>query len=233
MKHVRIALALVLLSLLGGCASMQSGASPHDPYEPINRKVFAFNEFVDTMFLKPGARAYVAITPAPVKAGIGNFFGNVGDGYSLVNSALQGKYDKVSGDLSRVFVNTIFGFGGLVDLGTALGYERGEEDFGQTLGHYGAKPGPFLMLPLFGPSNVRDAAGLLPNFAFDPVSKLVSSAPANNTLRVLRILDTRAALLPTEALLQSAALDKYTFLRSAYLQRRQNLVYDGKPPRDE
>jgi phospholipid-binding lipoprotein MlaA len=233
MNNVRIALVIFFVSLLGGCASMQSSSSPQDPYEPINRKVFAFNEFIDTMFLKPGARAYVAVTPAPIQAGVGNFFGNVGDGYSLVNSALQGKYDKVSGDLSRVFVNTFFGFGGLVDLGTALGYERGEEDFGQTLGHYGAKPGPFLMLPLFGPSSVRDAAGLLPNFAFDPVSKLVSSVPANNTLRVLRILDTRAALLPTEALLQSAALDKYTFLRSAYLQRRQNLVYDGKPPRDE
>jgi phospholipid-binding lipoprotein MlaA len=233
MKSVRIAALLCFLSLLGGCASMQSASSPQDPFEPVNRKVFAFNEFVDTMFLKPAARAYVAVAPAPVQTGVSNFFGNIGDGYSMVNSALQGKYDKFSGDLSRVFVNTLFGFGGLVDLGTPLGYERGEEDFGQTLGHYGAKPGPFLMLPLFGPSNVRDAVGLLPNFAFDPVSKLVSSVSANNTLKAMRIIDTRAALLPTEALLQSAALDKYTFLRSAYSQRRQNLVFDGKPPRDE
>jgi phospholipid-binding lipoprotein MlaA len=233
MSRLRVTSVILAVAILSGCASLTSTSQANDPYEPINRKVFAFNEFIDTMFLKPGARAYVAITPAPVQAGVGNFFSNIGDGYSLVNSALQGKYDKVSGDLSRVFVNTFFGFGGLVDLGTPLGYEKGEEDFGQTLGHYGAKPGPFLMLPLFGPSNVRDAAGLLPNFAFDPVSKLVSSVPANNTLRALRILDTRAALLPTEALLQSAALDKYTFLRSAYSQRRQNLVFDGKPPRDE
>ncbi len=230
LKHF---VALCALLLLAGCASLQSSASPQDPYEPINRKVDVFNQFVDTMFLKPAARAYVAVAPAAVQVGVGNFFGNIGDGYSFVNSLLQGKHEKASGDLSRVFVNTFFGFGGLVDLGTPLGYERGEEDFGQTLGHYGMKSGPFLMLPLFGPSSVRDAAGLLPNFAFDPVSKLASSASANNTLRALRILDTRAALLPTEALLQSAALDRYTFLRSAYLQRRQNLVYDGKPPKDD
>ncbi len=233
MKVLRILSVLVGFGVLSGCASLQSTSSPQDPYEPINRKVYAVNDFFDTMFLKPAARAYVAIAPAPVQAGVGNFFGNIGDGYSFINSLLQGKHEKASGDLSRVFVNTVFGFGGLVDLGTPLGYERGEEDFGQTLGHYGMKPGPYVMLPFFGPSNVRDSLGLLPNFAFDPVSKLASSVSATNTLRAMRIIDTRAALLPTEALLQSAALDKYTFLRSAYMQRRQNLVYDGKPPKDD
>ena len=233
MIAIRHSVMLVALLVLAGCASVQSTSNAQDPYEPINRKVDAFNSFLDTMFLKPAARAYVTVAPAPIQAGVGNFFGNIGDGYSFVNSLLQGKHEKASGDLSRVFVNTFFGFGGLVDLGTPLGYERGEEDFGQTLGHYGMKPGPFVMLPFFGPSTVRDTIGLLPNFAFDPVSKLASSATANNTLRALRIIDTRAALLPTEALLQAAALDRYTFLRSAYLQRRQNLVYDGKPPKDD
>jgi phospholipid-binding lipoprotein MlaA len=223
---------LALIGIVTGCASLPN-ANPADPYESVNRKVFAFNEFVDTMFLKPAAKAYVAVAPAPVQKGVSNFFGNIGDAHSFLNSALQGKREKAGQDLGRVFVNTFFGFGGLYDLGTDLGYERGDEDYGQTLGYYGVGPGPYLVLPFMGPSTARDTAGLIPNFFLDPVSSLTSSATQDNALRALRILDTRASLLPTENLLQSAALDKYTFLRSAYLQRRQSLVYDGKPPKDE
>jgi phospholipid-binding lipoprotein MlaA len=235
MKIIRFLGSITVISLLAACASTpkSDSGSAADPFESVNRKVFAFNDFVDTMFFKPAAKAYVAVMPNVVKKGVSNFFGNVGDAQSFVNSALQGKREKAGQDLSRVFVNTFFGFGGLYDLGTDLGYERGDEDYGQTLGHYGLSAGPYLVLPFMGPSSVRDAVGLLPNFVLDPVSSMTSSATQDNALRALRILDVRAGLLPSEALLQSAALDKYTFLRSAYLQRRQNQVYDGKPPKDE
>jgi phospholipid-binding lipoprotein MlaA len=232
----RIVAACLLSVLLSACATTGPTASQEpnvDPFEKVNRGVYAFNDFLDTMFLRPVTKAYVAVAPAPVQKGVSNFFGNIGDGYSLINDALQGKGQKFNDDLGRVFVNTIFGFGGIFDLGTELGYERGDEDFGQTLGHYGMRPGPYLMLPLLGPSTVRDGAGLLPTFFLDPTAKLVSSSAGKNALRGVRAVDARAGLLSTEGLLQSAALDKYTFIRSAYLQRRQSLVFDGKPPKDE
>lgn len=232
MTVLRPALVITALLALVGCAS-KAPTHAADPYESVNRTIFAFNEFVDTMFIKPAAKAYVAVTPEPIRKGVSNFFGNVSDAHSFVNGVLQGKHEKASQDLSRVFVNTIFGFGGLYDLGTELGYEKGEEDYGQTLGHYGLPAGPYLMLPFLGPSTLRDSMGLIPNFLLDPVSFVTSSPTQDNTLRALRILDTRAGLLPSEGLLQSAALDKYTFLRSAYLQRRQNLVYDGRQPKDD
>ncbi len=233
---LRLFLVTITLGIASGCATTSTKvveANPADPYETVNRKVFAFNTFVDTMFLRPIAKAYVAVTPSPVKKGVSNFFGNIGDATSLVNDALQGKPDKISGDLSRVFVNTFFGFGGLYDIGTDLGYEKGEEDYGQTLGHYGMRSGPYVVLPFFGPSSIRDTIGMAPNFALNPVSKLTSSVTAKNTLTALGIVDARAGLFPTEALLQSASLDKYTFLRSAYLQRRQSLVFDGRPPKED
>jgi phospholipid-binding lipoprotein MlaA len=225
---------LIALSLMSGCVSMPANHKPHeaDPYERANRTVGLFNEVIDIMFLKPIAKAYTKVTPDLVQAGVSNFFGNVSDAYSAINSGLQGKRDKMGDDLGRVLLNTTFGLGGIFDLATAAGIDKGNEDFGQTLGYWGVPPGPYLMLPLMGPSTVRDACGLIPTFLTDPVSKL-STGTTSFALTGLRVIDTRAGLLPTDALLNQASLDKYTYLRSAYLQRRLNLVYDGKPPKED
>ncbi|MEN9560251.1 MAG: hypothetical protein RLZZ502_1462 [Pseudomonadota bacterium] len=220
--------------MLGACASLPPNhqLSPADPYEKANRSVGMFNEIVDIMFLKPVAKAYVTVAPELVQKGVSNFFGNIADGWSAVNDILQGKTDKAGDDLGRLLLNTTFGFGGVFDLATDAGIDKGNEDFGQTLGFWGVPTGPYLMLPLLGPSNVRDGLGLLPSFLFDPISKL-SSGATSFAFTGLRAIDTRAGLFTTDALLNQASLDKYTYVRSAYLKRRENLVYDGKPPKTE
>lgn len=220
--------ALAFSLLLGGCATGQHRA---DPLEPLNRVMFDFNEATDRVVMKPAAEAYVAVTPVPVRKGINNFFGNLQDMVSFVNDLLQGKGAKAANDFTRVALNSTFGLLGLLDIASEAGIERGEEDFGQTLGAWGVGPGPYLVLPFFGPSDVRDGIGLAVDTLTHPNGQ-VESVAERNTASALRLLNARANLLSTEKLLEQAALDKYTFLRGAYLQRRQSLVYDGKPPKD-
>ena len=219
--------AVVLLfgaALLGGCASGPN-AHPRDPLEPFNRGVSEFNEAVDEAVLKPVATAYRDVTPDLVRTGVSNFFGNLRDVWSALNATLQLKPRAAAENALRVGVNTAFGFGGLLDIASEMGIERTTLDFGQTLGRWGVPSGPYLVLPIFGPSTFRDAAGFGVESKGDLVSK-VDHIPTRNSLYALRAVETRANLLRATTMLEGAALDKYSFTRDIYLQRRQSLIDD-------
>jgi phospholipid-binding lipoprotein MlaA len=213
-----------------GCASFRT-AAPGDPLEPINRGIFSFNNTFDHYLFKPIAKGYDAVVPGPVKTGVSNVFQNVSDMQSIVSDAVQLKPAKLGDDLGRVLLNSTIGIGGIFDLATPMGIERGDEDFGQSFGYWGLGPGPYLMLPFMGPSSLRDIAGRGIDGQIDPFS-LLSSVPVRNSLTGLRVVDARVGLFPAEALMNQAALDRYTFLRSAYLQRRESQVLDGKRPKE-
>lgn len=214
--------------LLAGQACAQD---PRDPIEGFNRAVFAFNEGLDTFLIRPVAQGYDAVLPSPVRTGVGNFYNNIGDLFVSVNSLLQGKPGDAVGDASRFVFNSTFGIAGIFDVASEMGIEKHDEDFGQTLGRWGAGPGPYLVLPVYGPRNVRDAAGLVLDASTDPVGG-IDHVPTRNTLTALRLVNQRANLLPADKIIEEAALDKYSYLRDAYLQRRQSLVFDGRPPRE-
>ena len=219
--------AVVLLlgaALLGGCASGPN-AHPRDLLEPFNRGVSEFNEAVDGAVLKPVATAYRDVTPDLVRTGVSNFFGNLRDVWSALNATLQLKPRAAAENALRVGVNTAFGFGGLLDIASEMGIERTTLDFGQTLGRWGVPSGPYLVLPIFGPSTFRDAAGFGVESKGDLVSK-VDHIPTRNSLYALRAVETRANLLRATTMLEGAALDKYSFTRDIYLQRRQSLIDD-------
>lgn len=202
-----------------------------DPLEGLNRGVFAFNEVVDRVLLKPLATAYRAAVPSPVRRGVDNVFGNVGDAWSAVNHLLQGKVKSALEMTVRVTTNTVFGLGGLLDLASDAGLERQPEDFGQTLGKWGFGPGPYLVLPFYGASSLRDAAGLpLDRQASLPV--IVHDGTYRWGLTTLELVHTRADLLSATNLLEQVAFDKYSFVRDSYLARRRNLVFDGNPPEE-
>ena len=216
------ALALVLLQ---GCASGPQ-ANPADPLEPFNRSVFSFNEGLDRTVLKPVATAYQNVTPAPVRTGVTSFFENIADVWSFVNNVLQAKPVEAADTLFRVTVNTFWGLGGIFDVASEMKIPKHSEDFGQTLGTWGVAPGAYVVLPLFGSSTVRDSAGLVVDWQGNLVSR-ADNVPVRNSLTGLRLVNTRANLLSAGNLLDQAALDKYSFTRDAYLQRRQSLVGDG------
>lgn len=223
-------LLLLAALLLGGCASGPN-ANPADPLEPWNRGVYKFNDTVDRNVLKPVATAYQQSVPELVRKGVGNFFANLEDAWSTVNSALQLKGQAAGESLTRFWVNTFMGLGGVLDVASEMQIPRHDEDFGQTLGYWGVGSGPFLMLPLLGPSTVRDTAAL-PADWYGGLARYTDDVPTRNTLTVVRGVHRRAGVLKQEGLLEGAALDKYSFLRDAYLQHRRNLVYDGNPPEE-
>jgi phospholipid-binding lipoprotein MlaA len=218
-------------TLLAGCASGPN-ANPHDPLEPFNRGVYKFNDAVDTAVLKPVATAYRDVTPHLVRQGVGNFFGNLQDAWSAVNSALQLNGPATSDNLGRFMINTFVGIGGLFDVASDLGIQRQTKDFGLTLGHWGVGPGPYLMLPLLGPSTLRDTAALPVDSQGDMVGSL-TDVPTRNSTMVVRIVDQREGLLRATEMLDKIALDKYSFVRDAHLQRRRSAVYNGNPPEEE
>ena len=202
-----------------------------DPLEGLNRGVFAFNEMVDRALIKPLATAYRAVLPSPVRAGVDNVFGNVGDAWSAVNHLLQGKVKSALEMTVRVTTNTVFGLGGLFDLASDAGLERQPEDFGQTLGKWGFGPGPYLVLPFYGASSLRDAAGLpLDRQASLPV--IVHDGTYRWGLTTLELVHARSDLLSATSLLDQVAFDKYSFVRDSYLARRRSLVFDGNPPEE-
>lgn len=221
-------LVLTLSALLSGCAT---SGNPKDPIEGFNRAMFAFNEGLDTVLIKPVAQGYDAVLPAPVRTGVTNFFGNIADLFIGVNNLLQGKPDQAFSDLGRVVINSTIGILGLFDVATEAGLEKHEEDFGQTFGRWGAGDGAYVVIPVFGPRTVRDTVGLVLDVATDPVAN-VSDVPTRNSLTALRLIDTRADLLPADKVIEEAALDKYAYVRDGYLQRRRNLIHDGNPPRE-
>lgn len=222
---------LVGVSLLAGCASGPN-ANPKDPLEPFNRGVYKFNDAVDTAVLKPVATAYRDVTPDLIRQGIGNFFDNLQDAWSAVNSALQLNGPATSDNLGRFMVNSFIGIGGLFDVASDLGIQRQPKDFGLTLGHWGVSPGPYLMLPLLGPSTLRDTAALPVDSQADMVGGL-TDVPTRNTAMAVRIVDKREGLLQATEMLDKIALDKYSFVRDAHLQRRRSAVYDGNPPEED
>lgn len=210
-------------------------ASDDDPLEPLNRAVFGFNEVVDDNVLEPVAKVYRYVTPDPVERSVSNFFNNLEEINTIVNSTLQLKLDKTISSSSRFVINSTVGILGLFDVASSLGIERHREDFGQTLGHYGVSPGPYLVLPFFGPSSLRDAPGFYVDVMIEKdISPIHTELhhEERQTIQATNVIDTRANLLKATKILDTAAKDKYIFLRESYLQRRAKLVTDGKDVQD-
>lgn len=222
---LRTAGVLLCLGLVG-CASGPQ-AQAHDPLEPFNRGVDRFNDGADRAVFKPVASAYQETVPRPVRLGVSNFFGNLRDLWSSANALLQARPREAAENFMRFNVNTVFGLGGVLDVASEMGIERTTLDLGHTLGRWGVPSGPYLVLPFFGPSSVRDAVGTLGDNQGDAVTQAVSHVATRNTLAAVRLVDTRAGLLRAGELLDEVALDRYTFTRDAYLQRRQSQI--GRP----
>lgn len=228
--RLSILLLLAAIALLNlGCASVTEDGEVNDPIEPVNRKIFAFNEGFDRMILKPLAKGYQKL-PSPVQTGTHNFFSNLDDVVVIVNGGLQLKVEQMSSDILRFSVNTVFGIFGLIDMGTPMGLPKHEESFADTLGFWGVGSGPFVMLPILGSSSVRDAPSLVVDFMIHPLS-MVSPSSARLGLASVGIVDGRSELLKTTDIRDDLALDRYTFTRESYYQWRQNRVYDGNPPK--
>ncbi|MBB5019487.1 phospholipid-binding lipoprotein MlaA [Chitinivorax tropicus] len=226
MRYPLILLLSALIAVLTGCAT---APDKRDPFEPFNRKVYAFNETADTAVIKPAAEAYTKVVPSPVRAGVHNFLGNLKEISYLVNNLLQGKVEGAAISMGRFTFNSTLGLAGLIDLMTPVGFPARPEDFGQTLGKWGVKPGPYLVLPLFGPSTLRDTAGMVADTATS-INAPASEPAARYGVLAIGAVDKRAELLGASEVLDSAALDPYTFLRDAYLQKRIAEIYDGNPP---
>jgi phospholipid-binding lipoprotein MlaA len=227
---VRWLLALTLL--VSGCATVEGERDPRDPWEGTNRAVYRFNETFDEYLAKPVARAYVKALHQEIRTRIANFFSNLQDPLIGIHNFLQGKFEDGVNDWARFAFNSTFGLLGIHDVSSEWGLEKHNEDFGQTLGHWGVGPGPYLMLPVLSSSSVRDGTGTVLDWWGDLLGE-VRPINLRNSLIVLRATNTRADLLEASRILEEAALDKYVFQRDAYLQRRQNLVYDGRPPREK
>lgn len=226
----RAGMAVSLLVLVG-CASGPQ-ANRRDPLEPFNRSVYQFNDAVDRAVVKPVATVYRDVLPSPVRTGVTNFFNNLQDIWSFVNNSLQLKAEAAGNSLFRFGVNTFMGFGGVLDIATEMKIERNTKDFGQTLGYWGVGAGPYLVLPLLGPSTVRDTAALSVDRRGNPVNSM-SDVPTRNSLTALSLLDKRAQYLQATDMLDQVALDPYSFTRDAFLQRRRSSVYDGNPPDED
>ena len=230
-KHtLRMSVAGLALVLVQACATGPN-ANPADPLEPFNRSVFKFNDGVDRAILKPVATAYRDVTPSPVRTGVSNFFGNISDVWSVVNNVLQLKPKEALETGMRVAFNTIFGFAGVFDIGTEMRLQRNKQDFGQTLGHWGVESGPYLVLPFFGPSTVRDATGGFVDANADLVTR-TDRVRVRNSLTTLRVVDTRTRFLDAGDALDQASLDKYSFTRDLYLQRRASSIGRDLPQKD-
>ena len=218
---------LVLLALQG-CATVKS-ADARDPWEPMNRSIYQFNDAVDTVALKPAAQLYVKVLPGMVRTGVSNFMGNLGDVWSMANSAMQLKGQATVETFMRINVNTFLGLGGILDVASEMGIEKRREDFGQTLGYWGVQPGPYVVLPVFGPSTLRDALAFPVDMQGNVTNSLADEATRNGLLAV-RLIDQRAGLLKAVDAIKASSLDPYSFVRDAYLQKRRNDIYDGNPP---
>jgi phospholipid-binding lipoprotein MlaA len=227
----RTLLAVALVGVVAGCAST-ADRDPRDPWEPLNRSVYRFNDKLDEYVARPVATGYRKAVPGEIRDRVRNFFANIGDVFIGVNNFLQGKFEDGVSDWARFAFNSTIGLLGIHDIATDMGYEKHDEDFGQTFGRWGAGPGPYLILPVLGSSTVRDGIGKGLDFYTDPINE-TDPWEARWGLVVLRLTQTRADLLDASRILEEAALDKYVFQRDAYLQRRRSLIYDGSPPREK
>ena len=227
-RPLTLVLAAAVLAASSGCATGPE-RNPADPLEPMNRATWRFNDALDRAIAKPVARGYNKIVPKPVRTGVGNFFSNLGDVTVMLNNFAQLRVQDGLSDLMRIAVNTSFGLLGVLDVATPAGLPKHDQDFGLTLGHYGVASGPYLVLPLFGPSTFRDAAG----FGIDQYGSPATYAEprVRNTLWGINFVSTRARYLDATNLLEQAALDEYLFVRDAYLAQRQSRLDQGKPER--
>ena len=227
-KRFWMLLAGCVVLVLQGCATVKS-ADARDPWEPMNRSIYQFNDALDTAALKPAAQLYVRVLPSMVRTGVSNFMGNLGDVWSMANSAMQLKGQATVETFMRININTFMGLGGILDVASEMGIEKRREDFGQTLGYWGVQPGPYVMLPVFGPSTLRDALAFPVDMQGNVTNNLADEA-TRNALLVTRLVDMRAGLLKTVDAIKASSLDPYSFVRDAYLQKRRNDIYDGNPP---
>jgi phospholipid-binding lipoprotein MlaA len=230
MRQIFATMFVLTITLLTGCAAVN--APKADPLEGLNRTTFKVNETVDDYVLKPVAKGYQAVTPGFVRSGVSNAFSNIGDVGTSVNNLLQGKPGNAVSDVGRFLVNSTLGVLGLFDVATGMGLEKHEEDFGQTLGSWGVGSGPFLVLPLLGPSTLRDTFAK-PVDGYTGYPRYMGHVPTRNSVQALGLINFRAELLNTTSTLDEASLDKYQFIRDAYLQRRLSQVHDGKVPQEK
>jgi len=220
LRRVALAASVSVAALLSGCATTNTGpANPADPLESMNRSIYSFNEGVDEAIFKPVATAYQNVTPRVARQGVTNFFDNLGDAWSFVNNVLQGQGQGAYNSMVRFSVNSVLGIGGLFDIASEAGIERQKQDFGQTLGRWGMPTGPYLVLPFWGPSTVRDSAGLVVD-AFGYPANTMDDVRWRNSLFGLRMVNNRANLLKAGDVLDSVALDKYSLVRDVYLRSR-------------
>ena len=229
---VRLKQALVIsfATVLVGCASIPAGVEPsrNDPWEPFNRSVFEFNEGLDAYLLKPVVAGYRFVLPEFMREGIYNFFSNYNDIYTALNNLLQGKPAYAFNDLMRVVVNTTFGLGGFIDMATPGGLEKHKEDWGQTFGVWGVPSGPYVVLPFFGPSSIRDSVGTVADLETDYLFKYIPDVGLRNSITGLRVVNARNTYYEAGDLLDGAAIDKYSFIRDAYIQRREYQINEGR-----
>jgi phospholipid-binding lipoprotein MlaA len=228
--------ALAAAAVLAGCATTGNGTpDPRDPFEPVNRAVFEFNQVADRTVFRPVAEVYATVIPQPIRTGVTSFFGNLNDAWTAANNLLQGKLGDSINDFGRVFVNSTFGLGGILDWATPMGMEKHNEDFGQTLGVWGVPSGPYVVIPIFGPSSVRDTAGFVVDIYAYPLFWILRWADPvhrvswRNIATGVGFVNARANNLAATDLLEQAALDRYSYVRSAFFQRRQNQIFDGAP----
>lgn len=226
----RFLMGLVLVVGISGAAVAEEYENPRDPWEGYNRGIFAFNEAIDTVLIKPIAIGYEFIVPEPIRILVTNVFSNLSDVVIGINDLLQGRGEQAFNDFGRVVINTTLGFGGLFDVAGNAGWYKSTNDFGVTFGRWGAPPGPYFVLPFLGPSNIRDTFGWAADIAASPLSIAVTDPTAFYTAWGVNFINTRANLLPAEKIIEEAATDKYSYLRDAFMQNRLNLIRDGAPP---
>ncbi|AMN47603.1 hypothetical protein ACG33_10935 [Steroidobacter denitrificans] len=227
-----VAAALVIAALVSGCAATPGKTTQEDRWEGLNRGVYKFNDALDRAALKPAAKGYKKITPGWMRTGVGNFFSNLGYPSTFINQFLQGKAVLGLRDTARFLVNSTIGLAGFLDVATSMGLEKHDEDFGQTLAVWGVGSGPYLTLPLFGPSTMRDAPSRVVEFFLDPLDLADIPWEADWGKKALHAVHARTDLLPLDATLQRA-FDPYAFVRDAWLQRREYVIYDGNPPPED
>jgi phospholipid-binding lipoprotein MlaA len=221
----RYSLVLLVVALTG-CSTVAK--NPQDPLEGFNRTMFSINDKVDQVALKPAATVYKRVLPQFAQDGVGNFFGNIGDVSTAFNNFLQARVGDGMSDVGRVLLNTTFGLVGLLDVASPSGFVKHDQDFGQTLGRWGVKSGPYLVLPLIGPTTTRDGAAMIVDLETD-LWAYKYPVRWRNTGSVIRVVDRRAYVLDSSTLIEDAALDKYEFVRDAYLQRRESKIFKGDP----
>ncbi|MBX2849189.1 MAG: VacJ family lipoprotein [Acidiferrobacterales bacterium] len=237
-SNMRLVCIIVLSTLLSACNTLSVNDDPSvqassDPLQNINRKIYSFNSGVDKAILRPIASGYDKVVPVPAKNGVSNFLSNFREPVNVFNNLLQGKFDRALGSTYRFVVNSTFGIVGLFDVAGKYQVHESKEDFGQTLASWGVKPGPYIMLPFLGPSNLRDGVGLLTdNILIYPNSRVTETSAQSTSLTVMRLIDTRVALLGADEFLEQQ-LDPYGFLKIAYEENRLNAIYDGQAPEIE